>query len=73
MKDKLAASSSKCKKKKALRLDKTIFQMRRKIKLKFIKSGAFFTREFDAIIIPLFEVSNMMNRKTRKTTRKTVR
>ena len=36
------------------------------------KSVAFFTREFDAIIIPPFEVSNMVNRKTRNITRKTV-
>jgi len=36
------------------------------------KSVAFFTREFDAIVIPPFEVSNMINRKTRKIARKTV-
>jgi hypothetical protein len=30
------------------------------------KAVSFFTREFDAIIIPPFEVSNMINRKTRK-------
>ena len=51
--------------------------MRRKIKHLqselYKKSVAFFTREFDAIIIPPFEVSNMINRKTRKITRKTVR
>ena len=33
------------------------------------KAIAFFTSEFDAIIIPLFEVSNMINRKSRKITR----
>ena len=77
VKDKLAASSSKRKKKQALRLDKAICQMRRKIKYLqskvHKKSVAFFTREFDAIIIPPFEVSNKVNRKTRKITRKTVR
>ena len=36
------------------------------------KAVSFFTREFDAIIIPPFEVSNMINRKTRKITRRTV-
>ena len=42
-------------------------------KVKYIKkSVAFFTHEFDAIIIPPFEVSNMVNRKTRNITRKTV-
>src|SRR5207237_10513945 len=77
IKDKLAASSSKRKKKKASRLDKAISRMRRKIKHLqselHKKSVAFFTREFDAIIIPPFEVSNMINRKTRRITRKTVR
>src|SRR6185312_15408158 len=51
IKDKLAASSSK----QALRLDKVIFRMRRKIKHLqsevHKKSVAFFTREFDAIIL----------------------
>ena len=51
--------------------------MRRKIKRLqsevHKKSVAFFTREFDATIIPPFKVSNMVNRKTRKITRKTVR
>ena len=77
IKDKLAASSSKRKKKQASRLDKAISRMRRKIKHLqnelHKKSVAFFTREFDAIIIPPFEVSNMINRKTRRITRKTVR
>ena len=36
------------------------------------KAIAFFTHEFDAIIIPPFEVSNMVNQKTRKITHKTV-
>ena len=65
--DKLAASSSKRKKKQASRLDKAISRMRRRIKHLqselHKKSVAFFTREFDAIIIPPFEVSNMINRK----------
>jgi len=76
-KDKLASSTSKRKKKKALRVDKAIFRMQRKIKhlqneihRKTIK---FLTDEFDVVIIPPFEVSNMVNRKTRKITRKTVR
>ena len=72
----LAASSSKRKKKKALRLDKAIFEMRRKIKHLqsevYKENVAFFTSEFDAIIIPPFEVSNMVNRKTKKITKKTV-
>jgi putative transposase len=76
-KDKLASSTSERKKKKALRVDKAIFRMQRKIKhlrneihRKTIK---FLTDEFDVVIIPPFEVSNMVNRKTRKITRKTVR
>ena len=77
IRDKLAASNSKRKNKKALRLDNAISQMIRKIKHlqseMHKKSVAFFTREFDAIIIPPFEVSNMVNRKTRNITRKTVR
>ena len=56
IKDKLAASSSKRKKKQASRLDKAISRMRRKIKHLqsevHKKSVTFFTREFDAIIIP---------------------
>ena len=70
IKDKLAASSSKRKKKKALRLDKAIFQMRRKIK--HLQSEVH-KKSVDAIIIPPFEASNIVNRKTRKITRKTVR
>jgi transposase len=76
IKNKLAASNSKRKNKKALRLDKAISRMRRKIKRlqsEIHKSVAFFTCEFDAIIIPPFEVSNMTNRKTREITQKTVR
>ena len=76
IKDKLTASSSKRKKKQALRLDKAIFRMRRKIKHLqsevHKKSVAFYTREFDAIIIPPFETSNIVNRKTRRTTLQTV-
>ena len=63
IRDKLAASNSKRKNKKALRLDNAISQMIRKIKHlqseMHKKSVAFFTHEFDAIIIPPFEVSNM--------------
>src|SRR5437588_149821 len=33
----------------------------------------FFVHEFDAIFIPPFEVSSMVNRKTQKITRRTVR
>jgi putative transposase len=77
IRDKLAASNSKRKNKKALRLDNAISRMIRKIKhLRseiHKKSVAFFTREFDAIIIPPFEVSNMVNRITRNITQKTVR
>ena len=63
IKDKLAAFSSKLKKKQALRN----LRMRRKIKHLqsevHKKSVALFTREFDAIIIPPFEVSSIVNRK----------
>jgi putative transposase len=73
----LAQSTSKRKKKKAKRLDKAVACMQRKITCLqseiHWKSIAFFTHEFDAIIIPPFEASNMVNRKTRKITRKTVR
>jgi putative transposase len=76
-KDHLATSTSKRKKKKAKRLETAIFRMRRKIKHLqseiHRKSIAFFTHEFDAIVIPPFEVSNMVNCKTRKITRPTVR
>ena len=41
--------------------------------MRFIKTIKFLTDEFDVIIIPPFEVSNMVNRKTRKITRNTVR
>jgi len=37
------------------------------------KAIAFFTHEFDAIIIPPFEVSGMTSRKTRKISQKTVK
>src|SRR6185312_7300669 len=70
-------TGSKRKKKQASRLDKAISRMRQKVKHLqselHKKSVAFFTREFDAVIIPPFEMSNMVNRKTRKITRKTVR
>ena len=76
-KDKLASSTSKRKKKKSLRVDKAIFHMQRKIKCLqneiYRKTIKFLTDEFDVVIIPPFEVSNMVNRKTRKITRKTVR
>ena len=64
------------KKNKAKRLNKAVACMRRKI---FYlqneihrKAVSFFTRKFDAIIIPSFEVSNMTNRKSRKITQRTV-
>ncbi len=65
------------KKEKALQIDKAIFCMKRKIKQlqneiyqKIIK---FLINKFNIIIIFPFEVSNMMNRKTQKKTRKTIR
>ena len=74
---KLATSTSKRKKRKARRLDHAVSRMQRKIMHLqseiHQKSIAFFTREFDAIVIPHFEVSDMVNRKTRKIRRKTVR
>jgi putative transposase len=70
-------STSKRKKKKAKRLDKAVACMRRKIAHLqneiHRKAIAFFTHEFDVIIIPPFEVSRMINRKTRKIRQKTVR
>src|SRR6185295_3046602 len=76
-KDKLASSISKRKKKKALRVDKAIFRMQRKIRQLqdeiHRKTIKFLTDEFDIIVIPPFKVSDMVNRKTRKITRKTVR
>ena len=67
-KDKLASSTSKQKKKKALHVDKTIFCMQKKIKQLqneiYQKTIKFLTDEFDVVIIFLFEVSNMVNRKT---------
>ena len=76
-KDRFNSSTSKRKKRKANRLDKAVACMRRKIAHLqneiHRKAIAFFTCEFDAIIIPPFEVSNMVNRKTRKIKKKTVR
>ncbi|KAG9304532.1 hypothetical protein G9A89_020096, partial [Geosiphon pyriformis] len=75
-KGKLLASSSKRKVKMTQRLVKAIFRMRRKVIRRqnesYRKSAKFFTSEFDAIVIPSFGVSDMLNRKTRKTTRKIV-
>ena len=65
------------KKKKALRVDKAIFRMRKKIRQLqneiHQKTIKFLTDEFDVIVIPPFEVSGMVNRKTQKITKKTVR
>src|SRR4051794_31934373 len=76
-KDKCAASSSKRKQKKARRLNIAVARMRRRIKSLRMevhkKAAGFFTREFDAVIIPPFEVSQMVNRKTRKIRSRTVR
>ena len=49
---------------------KKIRQLQNEIHWKTIK---FLTDEFDVIVIPPFEVSDMVNRKTRKITKKTVR
>jgi len=69
-KDKLESSTSKRKKKKALRVGNAIFHMQKKIKQLqneiHRKTIKFLTDEFDVIVIPPFEVSNMVNRKTRK-------
>ena len=76
-KDQLIISTSKRKKKKAKRINNAIFRMWRKIihlqNEIHRKAIAFFTHEFDAIIIPPFEVSGMINRKTRKISQKTVK
>ncbi|CAG8631158.1 transposase [Rhizophagus irregularis DAOM 181602=DAOM 197198] len=62
-KDKLASSTSKRKKKKALRVNNAISHMRKKIKQLqneiHRKTIKFLTDEFDVIIIPPFEVSDM--------------
>jgi len=75
--DRLKKSSSKRKKRKAQRLAAAVARMRRGIiRLQneiHRKAIAFFVHEFDAIVIPPFEVSSMVNRKTRKITRRTVR
>ena len=66
-KDQLIISTSKRKKKKAKRINNAIFRMRWKIihlqNEIHRKAIAFFTYEFDAIIIPPFEVSGIINRK----------
>ncbi|KAG9285968.1 hypothetical protein G9A89_022644 [Geosiphon pyriformis] len=62
---KLLVSYSKCNNKMTWRLNKAIFRMRRKV----IRLQS----EFDIIIIPPFKVSSIVNRKTRRITRKTVR
>jgi putative transposase len=76
-KDKLAASTSKRKRKKARRLNAAVARMRQKVKSLQMechkKAAIFFTREFDTIIIPPFEVSQMVNRKTRKIRSRSVR
>lgn len=76
-KDRLASSISKRKNKKALRVDKAIFRIQRKVKRLqneiHRKTIKFLTDEFDIIVIPPFKASGMVNRKTRKITRKTVR
>jgi len=66
-KDRLKSSTSKRKKKKASRVDRAIHRLQRK------KFARFFTDEFDIIIVPPFEVSDMVNRKTRKINRSSVR
>ena len=75
--DRLNGSSSKRKKRKARRLATAVARMRRGIvRLQneiHRKAIAFFVREFDAIVIPPFEVSSMVNRKTRNITRQTVK
>lgn len=76
-KDQLIISTSKCKKKKAKRINNTIFRMRQKIihlqNEIHRKAVVFFTCKFDAIIIPPFEVLGMINQKKRKITKKTVK
>ena len=75
--DRLNETSSKRKKRKAKRLAAAVARMRHMIvhlqNEIHRKAIAFFVREFDAIIIPPFEVNSMVNRKTRKITRRTVR
>jgi IS605 OrfB family transposase len=75
--DKLALSSSKRKQNKARRLGAALARMQRRVsRLQsevHKKTTAFFTREFDVIVIPPFEVSQMVNRKTRKIRSRTVR
>ncbi|GES77853.1 transposase [Rhizophagus clarus] len=76
-KDKLASSTSKQKKKKTLYIDNAISHMQKNIKHLqnkiYQKIINFLTDEFNVVIIPSFEVSNIVNRKTQKITRKTVK
>src|SRR4051812_29753218 len=75
-KDQLTASSSKRKRQKAMRLGHTVARMRRHVynlqSEVHRKAIAFLTHEFDAIIIPPFEVSDMVGRIRRRITRRTV-
>ena len=75
-KDQLSASVSKRKQKKAKRLDAAVTRMRRKIKHLqneiHRKTVAFLVLELDIIIIPPFEISNMVKCGARKITRSTV-
>ena len=75
--DQLTTSLSKHKRQKAVRLGhamacmhRHIYHLQSEIHRKAI---TFFIREFDAIIIPPFEVSDMISRTRRKITRHTVR
>ncbi|RIA79368.1 hypothetical protein C1645_745956 [Glomus cerebriforme] len=74
--DKILTCVSKCKKNKAHRIDKAISWLRRNIKRLQTeihrKTIKFLTREFDVIIISPFEVSDMVNHKTRKIIRSSV-
>src|SRR5688572_20889196 len=75
--DRLNEPGSKHKKRKARRISAAVARMRRGIvRLQdetHRKAIAFFVREFDVIVIPPFKVSSMVDRKTCRIARRTVR
>ncbi|RHZ86424.1 hypothetical protein Glove_51g52 [Diversispora epigaea] len=77
LRDRLKSSISKRKKKKAKRIDKVISRIFRKIKnlrnKLHKKTVNHLVKNYDVVIIPEFNVSNMVRRETRKINSKTVR
>ena len=77
VRDKLKSSTSKRKKKKAERIDKAISRIFKRIKnLRnelHKKTVNYLVKNYDVVIIPEFNVSNMVRREKRKINSKTVR